>query len=48
MGKTLIPLPKPRADNSACACCDCLALAALTRLGESKCFYGEKLAQLGG
>ena len=34
--------------NSARACSDCLALMELTRLGEPKCLYGEKLAQLGG
>ena len=30
------------------ACSDCLALTELTRLGEPKCLYGEKLARLGG
>jgi len=35
-------------DNRAGACSDCLALTELTRLGEPKCLYGEKLAQLGG
>ena len=34
--------------NSARACSDCLALTELTRLGEPRCLYGEKLAQLGG
>ena len=34
--------------NSAHACSDCLALTELTQLGEPKCLYGEKLAQLGG
>ena len=34
--------------NSARACSDCLALTELTRLGEPKCLYGEKLARLGG
>ena len=34
--------------NSACACSDCLALTELTRLGEPKCLFGEKLARLGG
>ena len=35
-------------DNRARACSDCLALTELTRLGEPKCLYGEKLARLGG
>ena len=35
-------------DNSARACSDRLALTKLTRLGEPKCLYGEKLARLGG
>ena len=34
--------------NSARACSDCLALTKLTRPGEPKCLYGEKLARLGG
>ena len=34
--------------NSARACSDFLALTKLTRLGEPKCLYGEKLARLGG
>ena len=34
--------------NSASACSDCLALTKLTRLGETKSFYEEKLARLGG
>ena len=34
--------------NSVCTCSDCLALMELTRLGEPKCLYGEKLALLGG
>ena len=34
--------------NGASACSDCLALTKLTRLGEPKCFYEEKLARLGG
>ena len=34
--------------NSARVCSDCLALTELTRLGEPKCLYGEKLARLGG
>ena len=34
--------------NSARACSDRLALTELTRLGEPKCLYGEKLARLGG
>ena len=29
-------------------CSDHLALTELTRLGELKCLYGEKLARLGG
>ena len=35
-------------DNNAPACSDRLALTELTRLGEPKCLYGEKLAQPGG
>ena len=35
--KTLAPLPKPRADNNACACSDMPALIELTLLGETKC-----------
>ena len=34
--------------NSARACSDRLSLTKLTRLGEPKCSYGEKLARLGG
>ena len=34
--------------NSARACSDPLALMKLSRLGEPKCLYGEKLARLGG
>ena len=34
--------------NSARACSDCLTLTELTRLGEPKCLYGEKLARVGG
>ena len=34
--------------NGASACSDCLALIKLTRLGETKSFYEEKLARLGG
>ena len=37
-----------RDDNRARVCSDCLALTELTRLGELKCLYGEKLARLGG
>ena len=58
MRKKLTPLPEPRADrlsfdhekiiNSARACSDCLALMELTRLGEPKFLYGEKLPRLGG
>jgi len=46
--KKLTPLPEPRAENRARACSECLALTKLTRLGEPKCLYGEKLARLGG
>ena len=35
-------------ENSARACSDRLTLTELTRLGEPKCLYGEKLARLGG
>ena len=35
-------------DNSARACSGRLSLTELTRLGELKCLYGEKLARLGG
>ena len=35
-------------DNSARACSDRLSLTELTRLGEPKYLYGEKLAGLGG
>ena len=48
MTKKKTPLLEPTADNSARACSDCLALTELTRLGESKYLYGEKLARLGG
>ena len=34
-------------DNSARACSARLSLTELTRLGEPKCLYGEKLARLG-
>ena len=34
--------------RASSACSDCLALTELTRLGEPKCLYGEKLARLGG
>ena len=34
--------------NGASAYSDCLALTKLTRLGETKSFYEEKLAPLGG
>ena len=34
--------------NSACSFSDCLSLMELTRQGEPKCLYGEKLARLGG
>ena len=34
--------------NRARACSDRLTLTELTRLGEPKCLYGEKLARLGG
>ena len=48
MRKKLTPLPEPRAEHRARACSECLALRKLTRLGELKCLYGEKLARLGG
>ena len=48
MTKKMTPLLEPTADSSARACSDCLALTKLTRLGESKCLYGEKLALQGG
>ena len=35
-------------DNIARVCSARLFLTELTRLGESKCLYGEKLARLGG
>ena len=35
-------------NNRARACSDRLSLTELTRLGEPKCLYGEKLARLGG
>ena len=35
-------------DNSAGAYSDRLSLTQLTRLGEQKCLYGEKLARLEG
>ena len=35
-------------DNNARACSDRLALPELTRLGEPKCLYEEKLARLEG
>ena len=35
-------------DNSVRPCFDCLALTELARLGEPKCLYGEKLAELRG
>lgn len=34
--------------NSTRACSACLALTELTRLGEPKCLYREKLARQGG
>ena len=40
--ETLTSLREPRADSSACACSDCLALMQLTEL-TPKCSYGEKL-----
>lgn len=45
MRKNLTPLHESRAGR-ACSCR--LALTELTQLGEPKCLYGEKLAQLGG
>ena len=41
-------LLEPRAENSARAYSDCLALTELTRLGVPKCLQGEKLAWPGG
>ena len=35
-------------NNIARACSDRLSLTELTRLGEPKCLYGEKLARAGG
>ena len=35
-------------NNRARTCSDRLSLTELTRLGEPKCLYGEKLARLGG
>lgn len=35
------------ADNSVCACSDCVALTNLAQPGEPV-LYGEKLARLGG
>lgn len=35
-------------DNIARACSARLSLTELTRLGDPKCLYGEKLARLGG
>ena len=34
-------------ENSARACSNLLSLTELTRLGEPKCLYGEKLARIG-
>ena len=34
--------------NNTRTCSDCLILTKLTRLGEPKCLYGEKLTQLEG
>ena len=45
MRTKMTPLPESRAGR---ACSDRLALTELTRLGEPKCLYGEKLARLGG
>ena len=38
-----VHLPEPRADNSACACSDCLVYTEFTRLGQPKLFYGKKV-----
>jgi len=46
--KKVDPIAEPRAVNRACVCSDCLVLTELTRLGEPKCLYGEKLARLEG
>ena len=53
MRKKLTPLPEPRANfpiktELAHACSDRLSLTELTRLGEPKCLYEEKLARLEG
>ena len=40
MRKKIITLTEPRAENSARACSDCLALTELTRLGVQKCLQG--------
>ena len=51
MRKKLTPLPEPGADfpltTELAHCYDLLSLTKLTRLGEAKCLYGEKLARLG-
>ena len=39
----MITLTEPRAENSARACSDCLALTELTRLGVPKCLQGVKV-----
>ena len=44
-GKNVDPFARA---NKTRACSDCLALTELTRLGEPKCSYREKLARLGG
>ena len=48
MRKKMTTLTETRAENSARACSDCLALTELTRLGVPKCLQGEKLARPGG
>ena len=45
MRKKLTPLPESRAGR---VCSDRLASTELTRLGEPKCLYAEKLARQGG
>ena len=43
MKKKIITLTEPRAENSARACSDCLALTELTLLGVPKCLQGVKV-----
>ena len=46
MRKKMFISPEPRADNSACACSDCLVYTEFTRLGQPKLFYGKKVRGL--